>query len=128
MIRYLLDTGIASDFINRRGLVPARARLVREEGNHVGLATPVLGELIAGIRQSNDAERHLSVMWRHLSHLSLWVFDKSAAIKFGDVYAQLRRVGRLMQISDIQIAAIALTLPRCVVVSKDSDFAAVVLR
>jgi tRNA(fMet)-specific endonuclease VapC len=55
----------------------------------------------------------------------LWPFDQSAAEEYGRLYAVLKRRGRLMQQIDIQIAAIALSLGRCTVVTKDSDFAAV---
>jgi tRNA(fMet)-specific endonuclease VapC len=48
-----------------------------------------------------------------------------AAAEFGRLFAELRRVGRPMQQIDIQIAAIALSLGNCVVVSADSDLAAV---
>ena len=125
MTRYLLDSGIASDLINRRGLVPARVRAVRLQGDRVGLGTPVLGELIAGIENSNDPPRHLATMWRNLAQLTLWTFDRAAAIEFGKVYAELRRAGRSLQVPDLQIAAIALSLGNCVVVSKDSDLRAV---
>ena len=83
MTRYLLDSGIASDLINRRGRVPARVREARLRGDRVGLGTPVLGELIAGIQNSNDPERHLAAMWRTLARLALWTFDRAAAIEFG---------------------------------------------
>ena len=39
--------------------------------------------------------------------------------------AELARLGRPMQTIDIQIAAIALTLGNCIVVSADSDLSAV---
>jgi tRNA(fMet)-specific endonuclease VapC len=45
MNRYLLDTGIAQGFINRRGGVQERADVARREGNRIGICTPVLGEL-----------------------------------------------------------------------------------
>ncbi|MBI2925204.1 MAG: type II toxin-antitoxin system VapC family toxin [Verrucomicrobia bacterium] len=125
MTRYLLDSGIASDLINRRGLVPVRVREARLRGDRVGLGTPVLGELIAGIQNSNDPPRQLATMWRNLGRLTLWTFDRAAALEFGRVYAELRRVGRIMQVPDLQIAAIALSLGNCVVVSKDSDLRAV---
>ena len=44
---------------------------------------------------------------------------------FGRIFAELRRIGRPMQQIDIQIAAIALSLGNCTVVSADSDLAAV---
>jgi tRNA(fMet)-specific endonuclease VapC len=64
-------------------------------------------------------------MWRNLSRLVLWNFDKAAATEFGRLYAVLRRSGRVMQVPDLQIAAIALSLGNSVVVSKDSDLRAV---
>src|SRR5436309_10850474 len=88
--RFLLDSGIASDLINRRGLVPARVRTARLRGDRVGLGTPVLGELVAGIQNSNDPPRHLAAMWRNITQLALWSFDKAAAIEFGRLYAELR--------------------------------------
>ena len=44
-----------------------------------------------------------------------------AAAMFGRIFAELRRIGRPMQQIDIQIAAIALTLGNCTVVSADTD-------
>ena len=123
--RFLLDSGIASDLINRRGLVPLRAREARLRGDRVGLGTPVLGELIAGIRNSNDPRRHLTALWRSVGLLTLWTFDKEAAIEFGRLHAELRQSGRVMQVPDLQIAAIAAAVGNCVVVSKDSDLRAV---
>ena len=47
--RYLLDTGSAADYLNRRGAVFARARQARAQGARLGLGAPVLGELWDGI-------------------------------------------------------------------------------
>ena len=44
-----------------------------------------------------------------------------AAVEYGRLAAELRRRGRSMQQIDIQIAAVALTLGECTVVSKDRD-------
>jgi tRNA(fMet)-specific endonuclease VapC len=125
MTRYLLDSGIASDLINRRGLVPQRVREARARGDRIGLGTPVLGELIAGIWNSNDPQRHLAALWRSIAPLALWTFDKGAAMEFGRLQAELRRVGRLMQIPDLQTAAIATYLGNCIILSKDSDLRSV---
>ena len=40
-------------------------------------------------------------------------------------FSELRCAGRIMQQVDIQIGAIARTLPNCVIVSKDSDLPAI---
>jgi len=123
--RYLLDSGIASDLINRRGLVPSRVKAARFRGDRIGLGTPVLGELIAGIQNSTDPGRNMAVLWRGIAQLAHWTFDRAAAIEFGKIYAHLRRAGRIIQIPDIQTAAIAASLGNCTVVSKDSDFKAI---
>lgn len=47
-----------------------------------------------------------------------------AAREFARIYARLHQSGRLVQQVDMQIAAIALAL-NCVLVSRESDFAAV---
>lgn len=46
MRRYLLDTGIASDFIDRRRGVYQRARDETARGNRIGIGLPVLAELV----------------------------------------------------------------------------------
>jgi len=43
--RYLLDTGIAADYLNRRGGAYTRARQAFSDGARLGLGAPVLGEL-----------------------------------------------------------------------------------
>lgn len=125
MTRYLLDSGIASDLINRRGLVHERVRQARLRGDRIGTGTPVLGELLAGIENSKSRDRNLANFWHGMRGLTHWTFDKDAAIQFGQLQAALWQKGRNMQIPDIQIAAIALSLGNCVVVSKDSDLSAV---
>ena len=45
MRRFLLDTGIAGDYINRRNNVYDRAREEVARGNRIGICIPVFGEL-----------------------------------------------------------------------------------
>ena len=125
MTRYVLDSGIAGDFIARRGPVPARVRAARAAGDRVGLCTPILAELAGGVLNSNQPDRNLAILRSRIASLSLWLFDKAAAYEYGRLYAELRRLGRPIQTPDLQIAAIALSLGQCVVVSKDSDLRAV---
>ena len=55
----------------------------------------------------------------------LWPFTPQAAAIYGRLYAELRRKGRVIQQVDLQIAAIALELGQCKVVTEDSDLSAV---
>ncbi len=126
MRRYLLDTGIAGDFINRRRGVRERAEAEVRRGNRIGIGIPVLGELLYGIELSATREENVKRLHRALPYLRIWPFDEEAAAAYGRIAAELRRAGRGMQIPDIQIAAIALSLGNTTVVSADSDLAAVV--
>lgn len=125
MRRYLLDTGPAGHYLNRRGSVYERAEAASARGDRVGLAMPGLGELYAGIELSATRKENHKRLLRALGSLFVWPFDRAAAEEYGRLFAALRRKGRLMQQIDIQIAAIALTLGRCTVVTNDTDFSAI---
>ncbi|MDA0837536.1 MAG: type II toxin-antitoxin system VapC family toxin [Planctomycetota bacterium] len=125
MTRYLLDSGIVSDMVNRRFGVYEKALEAFQRGDVLGIGTPVWGELIAGIENCSSRDKNHSKLKHGVRRLRIWPLDKTSAEKFGRLFAELRRMGRPMQQIDIQIAAIALTLGNCVVVSKDSDLHAV---
>lgn len=125
MIRYLLDTNAASAFIQKRGNIPERARAARRRGGRIGIGIPVLAELYYGIEFSASRELNLQRLERALANIVVWPFDKPAAAEFGRLRAELRRIGRPMQVVDIMIAAIARNLGNCTVVTADSDLVAV---
>jgi tRNA(fMet)-specific endonuclease VapC len=116
--RYLLDTGPAQDFLFQRRGVQDRVEQARLSGAKVGICTPVLGEIAAGLEGSASRESSWKIARRRLGKLVCWPYDPAAAHEYGRIFAELRRI-------DIQIAAIALTLSNCTVVTIDSDLAAV---
>src|ERR1700730_5625570 len=125
MRRYLLDTNMAGNFIEKRGKVPERAREARRKGGRIGISMPVLAELYYGVEFSASRDKNLERLRRALARLTIWPFDEKAAAEFGRLRAELRRRGRPMQAIDIMIAATALSLGNCTVVSSDSDLVAV---
>ena len=125
MTRYLLDTGIAADYLNKRNGVFDRARAERAKGSPIGIAVPVLAELVYGIEKSATRDANMKLLEAALPSLRLWPFDRDAAFEYGRLLAELMRIGRPMQSIDVMIAAVALTLGKCTVVSKDSDLLAV---
>jgi tRNA(fMet)-specific endonuclease VapC len=125
MRRYLLDTGMMGDFINHRSGVDVRVRDARQRGDRIGTCLPGVGELFFGIERSATRNRNLKRLRQALSRVVCWPFDRPAAEEYGRLAAELRRIGRPMQQIDIQIAAVALSLGNCTVVSADSDLAAV---
>ncbi len=125
MRRYLLDTNTAADFVAKRGLIPERVREARLGGGKIGIGIPVLAELYFGFEYSASRALNLRKMGQALPHLRVWPFNVAAAAEFGRLRAELRRRGRPMQIIDVMIGAIALTLGSCTVVSSDSDMTAI---
>jgi tRNA(fMet)-specific endonuclease VapC len=123
--RFLLDTGIASDFINRRHGVFERARTEVARGHILGIGLPGLAELVAGIEHSASRDRNMRRLKTALASLRLWPLDPAAAYEYGIIYAELARLGRPIGVVDMMIAAIARTLSRCTVVSVDNDLTAV---
>ncbi len=121
----LLDTGIAQDDQARRSGVRERAIAQRQAGHRMGICVPVLGELWSGGECSSSRERNFAALRQALATLIIWPDTNAAAEEFGRVFADLKRTGRSMQQIDIQIGAIARTLPNCIIVSKDSDLSAI---
>lgn len=121
-MKYLLDTGIASDYINRRLGVYERAREAVARGHRIGIGTPVLGELWFGVIKSATRDRNEKRLRQQVHDFRVWPFDAVAAEAFGEVAADLERIGRPMQQIDIQIAAIASSLGNCTVVSGSYRF------
>jgi tRNA(fMet)-specific endonuclease VapC len=123
--RYLLDTNAVSDLLNARRGVDARAAEALRRGADLGTCPPVVGELYHGAEKSASRDRNLRLFRVGLRSLKLWPFDRKAAEEYGRLAAELDRIGRKMQVVDMQLAAVALTLGNCSVVSSDSDLLAV---
>jgi len=86
---------------------------------------PVLAELAFGIELSTSRDRNMQSLRTALLAWKIWPFDDKAAFEYGRLAAELRRIGRPMQQIDIMVAAIALSLGNCTVVTGDSDLAAI---
>jgi tRNA(fMet)-specific endonuclease VapC len=121
MRRYLLDTGIAGDLISRRRGVDERVRQTVLRGDQVGICYPVLGELWAGMELSSTRDKNVQRMKHALARLRYWPFEREAAREYGRIFAELKRQGRTIQQIDIKVAAIALSLGNCTVVTGDAD-------
>ncbi len=97
----------------------------RLAGHKIGSGIPVLAELCAGIEYSATRDVNMDVLNRNIGLFRLWPFTAEAAREYGRLYAALRRTGRTIQTVDLMIAAIALALGGCTVVTSDSDLSAI---
>jgi tRNA(fMet)-specific endonuclease VapC len=122
LMRYLLDSNAANDYIQQKHGVFERASAEVARGNRIGITVPVLAELVAGIELSQSRERNLKRLKLALDHLKLWPFDDAAAYAYGKLYAALQILGTPIGAIDVMIAAVAITLVPCTVVTTDADF------
>jgi tRNA(fMet)-specific endonuclease VapC len=121
MRRYLLDTNAVGDWINRRHGVDLRVREARGRGTVIGTCEPVVAELYFGIENSDTRDENAVRLQRAPASLKCWPLTREASREFGRIMATRKRAGTMIGPMDVLIAAIALTLPECAVVSKDTD-------
>ena len=121
MKKLLLDSGILSDFINRRRSVYDRVKELASQRVRIGTCVPVVAEIAFGIEGSKSREQNMQRFLSALSSLAVWTFDQEAAFRYGILAAELRKTGRPMQVVDMMVGAIALNLGDCKVVTTDSD-------
>lgn len=125
MTRFLLDTGIAGDYVHRRHGIYERACAAIKAGHRIGIGLPVLAELWFGVENSSSRERNAAKLRRVLPELIIWPLTDASAEEYGRIAAELKRIGRPIGTIDMLIAAIALSLGKTTVVSADNDLTAV---
>jgi tRNA(fMet)-specific endonuclease VapC len=84
-----------------------------------------VAELFAGIENSATRDDNLVVLRRTLAGLKCWPLNRRASEEFGRLFVALKRAGRLIGPIDMLVAAIALSLGDCTVVTTDKDFQSV---
>lgn len=119
--RYLFDSNAVSDLSHHRGHFRENARAAKQAGAKIGTCPPVIGELLAGCLTSQSKDRNLRELELGLQVLTVWPFHLAEARIFAKLWAGLRRTGRPMQVVDVQLAAVSLSLGDCTVVTSDSD-------
>lgn len=125
MKRYLLVTGIAGLYIDRKRGVYERARAEVIAGNRVGVGAPVVAELAYRAEGSPNRNRNLQRLRQAMASWKLWLVTEEVAFEYGRVAIELRRIGRVIGQNDMMIAAIARTAGNCTVITMDSDLGAV---
>ena len=118
---YLLDTNIFSYWM--RGDLRLIQKIKCYSPSELSLSTITLAEIYYGIAKSpvKKKERRLKIE-RIKSHLEIYPFNESAALKYGEIRASLERQGQVISERDLQIAAIALSKKLCVVTHNAKEF------
>lgn len=125
MRRYILDTGIAGLYLDRKLGVYDRAEAETAKGNRIGIAGPVLAELVFRAEGSPQRDRNILRIQQALNVWRLWFMDTEAAFEYARIAFELKKIGRAVGQNDIGIAAIALSMGNTSVVTMDGDFKAI---
>ncbi|NJN62823.1 MAG: type II toxin-antitoxin system VapC family toxin [Coleofasciculaceae cyanobacterium RL_1_1] len=120
-MRYLLDTNVVINYLNRRSLVLID-RFLATPTDDIVLCSVVRAELRYGAMRSRDPQRTIARQLQLLDRfLSLPFCDRAADI-FGEQRARLAKLGTPIGTRDLQIAAIALVHDRVLVTHNVREF------
>jgi toxin FitB len=124
----ILDTNVVSE--PKRRLPAARVQMWFEaqRGDDLYLTSTVIGELAQGIERlpaggrRSDLERWLDTLIADAFAGRILVFDVEAALIYGKLVAHALAQGRIPQVADAQIAAIAWREGMAVATRNVADF------
>jgi predicted nucleic acid-binding protein len=107
----LLDTNVISELLKATP-DPAVERWFLLHEDDCCIASVAIAELAYGIAKLEDGARKARFQsqlaeWRIRFASRTFAFDVMAALAYGDIQAEARRVGRPMSVPDAQMAAIA---------------------
>lgn len=121
---YLLDTDILSNLMKRSPSSALVARVARVPPEEQFTSSITLGELVYGAHRLR--ERTAILMERIedalLPNLHILAFDAAAARRYGEIRAELERLGTPIGDADLRIAAIALSHGLRVVTGNERHF------
>lgn len=123
-MRCLLDTSICVELIRGRS-AEMTARLRRRTIGSVGISSITLAELQYGVAKSSDPARNTIALAHVIAPLVLLPFDGHAAAAYGQMRADLERLGQRIGSLDMLIAAHALALGVVLVTNNEREFSRV---
>jgi tRNA(fMet)-specific endonuclease VapC len=119
-MRYLLDTDACIYLINERPKA-VLARFRRHAVGDVGVSAVTVSELAWGVAKTGSA-RNRAALDAFLLPLEIAPYDLAAALRYGELRADLARRGRPIGPLDTMIAAHALSLGATVVTNNLREF------
>jgi len=117
--RYLLDTNAVSHLL--RGNTEIRKRLISVPMETICISAVTEGELRYGLARRPEATRLHAAVHELLLRLEVLPWDGPVATRYGNLRAELERIGRTLSPLDLMIAAHA-SAENAVLVSNDRAF------
>ncbi len=120
MIKYLLDTNICIYVIKRRP-VEVLAKF-NEAAGHLAISSITLAELLHGVEKSQHISKNLKAVEDFCSRLDILDYNQQAAAHYGEIRAQLERLGTPIGVNDLHIAGHARSLGTILVTNNIKEF------
>ena len=123
-MKYMLDTNICIYIIKKK---PAQAlrRLQKISIPDICLSSIALSELEYGVEKSQKKEQNRIALLHFVSPLSIMAYDADAAQHYGEIRAELEKVGQPIGSMDLLIAAHARSSNLIMVTHNVKEFARV---
>lgn len=121
---YLLDTDILSNLMKRSPSSTLVAKVARVPPEQQFTSSITLGELVYGAHRLRERTAVLmeKIEYALLPNLPVLSFDAAAARRYGELRAELERMGTPIGDADMRIAAIALSRELRVVTANERHF------
>ena len=103
MLRYLLDTHIVIYVIKRRPL--QALEIFNRNAGRMAISAITLSELQHGAEKSSNPAANLAVVEDLCSRLEVLPYGAKAAQHYGAIRAALEKIGQMIGVNDLHIAA-----------------------
>ena len=103
MLRYLLDTHIVIYVIKRRPL--QALEIFNRNAGRMAISAITLAELQHGAEKSSNPAANLAVVEDLCSRLEVLPYGAKAAQHYGAIRAALEKIGQMIGVNDLHIAA-----------------------
>jgi len=120
MVKFMLDTNIVIYTLKNRP-VKVREAFKQHEGR-MCISSVSLGELICGAERSSQTERNLADIEGLVARMEVAAFEERAAEHFGQLRAELYRVGQPIGPYDMMIAGHARAMGLILVTNNMKEF------
>ncbi len=120
MLKYMLDTNTVIYTIKNRPLQVREA--FKQHENQMCISAVTLGELIYGAERSSQPERNLVDIEGLVAHLEVAPFEEHASEHFGQLRAELYRIGQPIGPYDMMIAGHARAMGLILVTNNMKEF------
>ena len=120
MLKYMLDTNIVIYTIKNR---PEQVREVfKKHENQMCISAVTRGELIHGAERSSQPERNRADIAGLIARLEVAPFEEQASEHFGQLRAELYRIGQTISPYDMMIAGHARAMGLILVTNNLKEF------